>query len=77
MGLALPLVGRREELALFDEALTTPGTSGVVFAGAAGRGEDAACQGVAQGGGGEGLRGPLGGCDAGGCVDPGWAHWRT
>jgi hypothetical protein len=31
-----PLVGRREELALFAEALTTPGTSGVVFAGTAG-----------------------------------------
>ena len=39
MRLTWPLVGRREELALFDEALTTPGTSGVVFAGAAGVGK--------------------------------------
>jgi DNA-binding CsgD family transcriptional regulator len=34
-----PLAGRREELALFEEALTTAGTSGVVLAGAAGVGK--------------------------------------
>ena len=39
MRVTWPLVGRREELALFAEALTTPGTSGVVFAGAAGVGK--------------------------------------
>lgn len=39
MRVTWPLVGRREELALFAEALTTPGTSGVVFAGTAGVGK--------------------------------------
>jgi DNA-binding CsgD family transcriptional regulator len=34
-----PLVGRREELALCDRALSTPGTSGVVLTGAAGVGK--------------------------------------
>jgi len=33
------LVGRREELALFDQALVSPGTFGVVLAGAAGVGK--------------------------------------
>ena len=39
MRLKWPLVGRREELALLEDALTTEGTSGVVFAGAAGVGK--------------------------------------
>ena len=61
MGLALPLVGRREELALVDEALTTPGTSGVVFAGAAGVGKTRLAK--------ESLRA----AEAKGCV----AHWAV
>jgi DNA-binding CsgD family transcriptional regulator len=39
VGLTWPLVGRREELALCDQALTAPGMSGVVLAGAAGVGK--------------------------------------
>ena len=39
MGVTWPLVGRREELALFDHALTAADTSGVVLAGAAGVGK--------------------------------------
>ncbi len=39
MGLTWPLAGRREELALFEEALERAGTSGVVLAGAAGVGK--------------------------------------
>src|SRR5437899_1323560 len=39
MGLTWPLMGRREELALFEQALATSGMSGVVFAGAAGVGK--------------------------------------
>ncbi len=39
MDVKWPLVGRRAELALVDEALGAPGTSGVVLAGAAGVGK--------------------------------------
>jgi DNA-binding CsgD family transcriptional regulator len=39
VGITWPLTGRREELALFDQALAAPGVSGVVFAGAAGVGK--------------------------------------
>ena len=39
MGVTWPLVGRREELALFDQALTAAGISGMVLAGAAGVGK--------------------------------------
>jgi hypothetical protein len=39
VGVTWPLVGRREELALFDQALSAPGTSGVVLAGAPGVGK--------------------------------------